>query len=153
MSDHLIDTVDLDIRLDPNASRITAVLALRPNPAGMAGAPLVLNGDEKNLVGVRLDGEPLPAEAYAPTPSGLSLHAPPQLPFTLTVDTLCSRDQRRVGCRAWRSSNSVRHRTVGDLELPPSIRSNAAITVFSALRPAISSRTKFQLVAGCLSTR
>ncbi len=28
----LIDRVDLDIRLDPHATRITAELALRPNP-------------------------------------------------------------------------------------------------------------------------
>ncbi|GJE53690.1 aminopeptidase N [Methylobacterium thuringiense] len=87
-SDHLIDRVDLDIRLDPHASRITAVLALRPNPAGTPGAQLVLDGDELGLVGLALDGKALPAEAYAATPAGLTLHAPPQGPFTLTVETV-----------------------------------------------------------------
>ncbi len=86
-SDHLIDRVDLDIRLDPHASRITAVLALRPNPEGLSDAPLALDGDELTLLDLRLDGELLRAEAYTATPSGLTLHAPPQRPFTLTIET------------------------------------------------------------------
>src|SRR3712207_8283578 len=60
-SDYLIDRVDLDIRLHPTEARITATLALRPNPAGLADAPLVLDGDEVNLVSAALDGDPLSA--------------------------------------------------------------------------------------------
>ena len=67
-SDYLIDRVDLDIRLDPHATRIDATLALRPNPAGEAGAPLNLDGDELRLVSVALDGAPLAAGAYAASP-------------------------------------------------------------------------------------
>ena len=37
----LIDRVDLDIRLDPHATRITAELALRPNPEGDPDAPSI----------------------------------------------------------------------------------------------------------------
>ena len=51
-SDFLIDRVDLDIRLHPTRTRVTASLALRPNPAGRAGAPLVLDGDELTLLAV-----------------------------------------------------------------------------------------------------
>ncbi|MGP6433928.1 aminopeptidase N, partial [Pseudomonas paraglycinae] len=58
-SDYLIDRVDLDIRLDPHATRIDATLALRPNPAGRAGAPLHLDGDDLRLVSVALDGAAL----------------------------------------------------------------------------------------------
>ncbi|MCJ2144299.1 aminopeptidase N [Methylobacterium sp. E-066] len=86
-SDYLIDRVDLDIRLDPHATRIDATLALRPNPAGRAGAPLHLDGDDLRLVSVALDGAALAAESYTATPSGLSLHAPPQQPFTLRLVT------------------------------------------------------------------
>ena len=45
-SDFLIDRVDLDVRLHPTATRITATLSLRPNPKGRADAPLTLDGDE-----------------------------------------------------------------------------------------------------------
>ncbi|MCJ2117396.1 aminopeptidase N [Methylobacterium sp. J-001] len=86
-SDYLIDRVDLDIRLDPHATRIDATLALRPNPAGRAGAPLHLDGDDLRLVSADLDGLALAADAYARTPSGLSLHAPPRQPFVLRLVT------------------------------------------------------------------
>ncbi|HKG76707.1 MAG TPA: aminopeptidase N, partial [Beijerinckiaceae bacterium] len=86
-SDFLIDRVDLDIRLHPTETRITAILALRPNPAGLADAPLVLDGDELNLVGAELDGNPLSATDLAVTPQSLTLPNPPRRPFTLTLET------------------------------------------------------------------
>ena len=86
-SDHLIDRVELDVRLDPRDTRVTATLALRPNPAGRAGAPLVLDGDELTLLALELDGQGLAPEAYRAEPSGLTLHTPPQRPFTLRIET------------------------------------------------------------------
>ena len=44
--DYLVGRVALDIRLDPTRTRVTAELELRPNPAGRAGVPLQLDGDE-----------------------------------------------------------------------------------------------------------
>ena len=35
-TDYLIDTVDLDVKLDPHATRVVARLAIRPNPKGHA---------------------------------------------------------------------------------------------------------------------
>ncbi|HEV2543582.1 MAG TPA: aminopeptidase N [Methylobacterium sp.] len=86
-SDHLIDRVELDVRLDPRDTRVTATLALRPNPAGRAGAPLVLDGDELTLLALELDGQGLAPQAYRAEPSGLTLHTPPQRPFTLRIET------------------------------------------------------------------
>ena len=86
-SDYLIDRVDLDIRLDPHATRIDATLALYPNPAGEAGAPLNLDGDDLRLVSIALDGAPLAQDGYTVTPAGLSLIAPPRRPFTLRLVT------------------------------------------------------------------
>ena len=43
--DWLVDTVELDVSLNPAAARVRATLALRPNPASAAPAPLVLDGD------------------------------------------------------------------------------------------------------------
>ena len=86
-SDHWIDRVDLDIRLDPHDTRVTARLALRPNPAGRPGAPLVLDGDDLRLVALDLDGQPLAPAAFRVAPSALTIPEPPQRPFTLTIET------------------------------------------------------------------
>jgi aminopeptidase N len=86
-SDFLIDRVDLDIRLHPTRTRVTAELALRPNPAGLPDAPLVLDGDELNLIAIALDGKALTSGHFAATPQGLTLPNPPRRPFTLTVET------------------------------------------------------------------
>lgn len=86
-SDHLIDRVDLDVRLDPRDTRVTATLALRPNPLGRAGAPLVLDGDDLTLLALDLDGQALAPDAFRADGAGLSVHAPPQRPFTLRIET------------------------------------------------------------------
>lgn len=86
-SDWLIDTVDLDISLHPQKTRVRALLGLRPNPAGRPGAPLILDGDELSLSGLRLDGLLIDESAYSATAQALTLHAPPQRRFTLTIDT------------------------------------------------------------------
>jgi aminopeptidase N len=87
-SDFLIDTIDLDVRLDPTETRIRAVLAIRPNPAGRAGAPLVLDGDELVLTGLLLDGADMEPSQFTAAPDALTLLAPPPRPFTLTIDTV-----------------------------------------------------------------
>ena len=86
--DFLIDTVHLDVSLDRHATRVRSKLAMRRNPAGRAGAPLVLDGDELTPVAVRLDGEALDlARGYA-TQQRLTLEAPLPDAFTLEVETL-----------------------------------------------------------------
>jgi aminopeptidase N len=86
-SDFLIDRVDLDIRLHPSKTRVTASLALRPNPRGQPDAPLVLDGDELMLLAVALDGKSLSGADFAATPQALTLPDPPRRPFTLTLET------------------------------------------------------------------
>ena len=86
-SDFLVDRIDLDIRLDPTVTRVTARLAIRPNPAGGPAATLRLDGDELVLLEARLDGEPIPADAVEARPDGLVLQAPPNRPFELTLRT------------------------------------------------------------------
>ncbi len=105
-SDWLIDTVDLDIALDARKTRVRAQLALRPNPAGRLGAPLVLDGDELALVGIALDGAPLPAEAYEATAQALTLPAPPQRPFTLSLETVLDPSANIKLMGLYRSSNA-----------------------------------------------
>ncbi|WP_375464664.1 aminopeptidase N [uncultured Methylobacterium sp.] len=86
-SDFLIDRVDLDVRLDAHDTRVVSRLALRPNPAGVPGAVLHLDGDDLVLAGLDLDGAALAPEAYAAGPGGLTLHHPPRQPFALRIET------------------------------------------------------------------
>lgn len=86
--DWLVDTVHLDVRLHPTAARIVARLALRPNPEGREGSPIVLDGDELNLKSLALDGTPLAGSAYVATSTGLTLLAPPQRALTLEIETV-----------------------------------------------------------------
>jgi aminopeptidase N len=82
--DFAIESVNLDFRLDPHATRVTARVALRPiNP----GAPLALDGDELNLVAVAIDGVTLEPDRYAATPEKLTIASVPQQPFTLEIVT------------------------------------------------------------------
>ncbi len=86
--DYLIDTVDLDVRLHPSATRVRATLALRPNPAGRANAPLVLDGDDLVATAVELDGTALDLAAGFAVADRLTIETPPQRPFRLTTETL-----------------------------------------------------------------
>ncbi len=86
-SDHLVATIALDIRLHPTATRIRCVMEVRPNPAGRAGAPLVLDGDELMFHGAELDGNVLEPGQYTVTPGGFTLFAPPERAFSLAIDT------------------------------------------------------------------
>jgi aminopeptidase N len=88
VSDWLIDTVDLDVWLHPTATRVRALLAIRPNPAGLADAPLVLDGDDLTLSLLDLDGRRLGVDAYTATPQSLTIPNPPRQAFTLTIETL-----------------------------------------------------------------
>ena len=49
--DWVVETVELDVKLDPAATRVRATLALRPNGNGVAPAPLTLDGDALDLRG------------------------------------------------------------------------------------------------------
>src|SRR5215510_9509265 len=81
----LIDTVELDVKLHPTATRVRAVLMLKPNAT--APAPVVLDGEDLKLIGVSLNDKPLAAEQYVATPDGLTIPQPPAGPFKLTIET------------------------------------------------------------------
>ncbi|MGH6834816.1 MAG: aminopeptidase N [Methylocella sp.] len=92
VSDYLIDKVDLDVKLDPKAARVTARLAIRPNPQGRPNAALILDGDELAAKKIALDGRELDllrSEAWngAVTPDQFTLNAPPDHPFALEIET------------------------------------------------------------------
>ena len=86
--DWLVETVDLDVLLDPSATRVRAALRLTPNPKAAAPAPLVLDGDGLKLVSLKLDGEALASDRYVAAPDSLTIAQPPQQPFTLEIETV-----------------------------------------------------------------
>ena len=83
--DFLIDSVTLNVQLDGAETRITATLNLRRNPQGRADAPLILDGDELNVISVSLNGETLALEGIA-TPQQLQIERVPDQ-FTLVTVT------------------------------------------------------------------
>ena len=82
--DWLVDRVELDFRLGEDGSEVAARLELRRNPAADAGAPLVLDGQELELLGVKLDGEPLGANRYRVDDDHLTVH---ELPDACRLET------------------------------------------------------------------
>jgi len=86
--DWLVETVDLDVALDATATRVRATLALKPNPQGTAGAPLVLDGDALTLTALALDDTPLTAGHYVATPDNLTIAVPPPRPLRLDIETV-----------------------------------------------------------------
>jgi aminopeptidase N len=86
----LIDTAELDIRLEPSATVVRSKLAVRANPASSEkGAALTLDGEKLELKSVAIDGEPLAASAYKVTDKGLTIAKPPSGGFTLEVESVC----------------------------------------------------------------
>jgi aminopeptidase N len=85
--DFLVDSVELDISLNGNATRVVAVLHMRPNPEGRAEAAVTLDGDELRLVSAALDGAALEPAAYEASPSQFVLPNPPRGPFVLRLET------------------------------------------------------------------
>jgi aminopeptidase N len=85
--DWLVETVSLDVSLDPTATTVRAKLALKPN-AGATPAPLVLDGEDLKLRSLMLDGRPLANGAFVVTPDRLTIAQPPQRPFELEIETV-----------------------------------------------------------------
>jgi aminopeptidase N len=86
--DWLVETVDLDVTLDPTNTVVRARLRLKPNPHAPAPAPVVLDGDELQLRAIKLDGETLAADAFVATPERLTIPQPPNRAFVLETETV-----------------------------------------------------------------
>ncbi|MCA3211586.1 MAG: aminopeptidase N [Burkholderiales bacterium] len=79
----LVERVELDFDLDPVRTLVTATLQVRRNALG-PGGPLVLDGEDLELLGLECDGHALPATAYMLTDEHLTV-TPPADRFTLRV--------------------------------------------------------------------
>ena len=85
-SDYLIDNVDLDFKLEPTETLVASRLKMRPNPAVKSPAKsLVLDGENLELVSIKLDGKALSESDYTITADSLRIHAVPQKSFRLDI--------------------------------------------------------------------
>ena len=83
----LITSVDLDVNIEDEFTRVRATLALCRNPTSADGAaPLVLDADELELEAIALDGTPLPTAAYKVEASRLTIAA---VPAKFALTTVC----------------------------------------------------------------
>jgi aminopeptidase N len=105
-ADWLVETVELDVALDPTATRVNARLRLKPNPHAAAPAPVVLDGDELELVSLSIDGEPLSPERYTATGDRLTIPQPPNGPFVLRVETAINPSANTQLMGLYRSGNT-----------------------------------------------
>jgi len=105
-SDYRIARTDLDFRLSPDATRVTAVLTIERREGVTASAPLVLDGDGLTLHGVAIDGHALPPEDYQATPDQLTIPEPPGASrFELRLETEIAPSRNEALMGLYRSSN------------------------------------------------
>ncbi|MBV6633679.1 MAG: aminopeptidase N [Alphaproteobacteria bacterium] len=87
---YLIDEVDLNIDIRDDATTVTSKLDVRRNPDAAEGEPttLHLDGEELELVDIKLDGKPLQPGDYTRTDTGLQIPGMPddaQLEITTRI--------------------------------------------------------------------
>ncbi|MEQ8178166.1 MAG: aminopeptidase N, partial [Amphiplicatus sp.] len=85
---YLIDRVRLEVALDPKRTVVKARLDMRLG-AGEAGDPLVLNGEQIELLSLKLDGQKLDASRYLAGEKSLTIEDLPPA-FTLDIETACA---------------------------------------------------------------
>ena len=82
-----VTAVHLDFKLESTETIVTATTGFARREGTVAGTPLVLDGDELDLVAVDLDGAALAEGSIRVGAKRLELLAPPAEPFALTVVT------------------------------------------------------------------
>ncbi len=85
--DYSVETIELTFRLDETATLVRSrmhIKAAYPYAGGVR--PLVLDGQELELVRLKLDGVAMPAEAYSLTADSLTIIEPPEQ-FVIDIET------------------------------------------------------------------
>jgi len=85
----LVDTVSLDVSLDPEKTEVRSVLQMRRNPDAEGTDPLVLDGEHLTLKEVRVNDERLGENQYQVDDTSLTIADVPDT-FTLSTLTTCS---------------------------------------------------------------
>ncbi|QKV18607.1 aminopeptidase N [Oricola thermophila] len=87
-SDYLIDTTDLAFTLEPEATTVRAKLSVRRRAGVAPDTPLVLDGDELTLAGLKVNGETPAENGYTASPDRLVIgDVPADETFTVEIET------------------------------------------------------------------
>ena len=88
---YLVTQVELDFDLQPEATRVSSQLRMRPNPLrAKKPVPLILDGEKIKLISVAIDGRMLAANEFAVSDSKLIIAQVPQTDFTLAIVNECN---------------------------------------------------------------
>ncbi len=82
----LIDSVELEFDLDPNRTKVRSKLSVRRNTDTQYDGTLRLNGEDLELLSVKLNGEPVDVDGYETDAEGFSLFQAPD-EFILEIET------------------------------------------------------------------
>ena len=78
---YLVDTVELEFKLHPTATRVLSKIAFRPNPEA-TDRTFYLHGEQLQLISAKIDGTDANAKV---TPLGLTAQAP-DAPFVFEAE-------------------------------------------------------------------
>jgi aminopeptidase N len=90
--DYRIERVDLSFALDPKRTLVRSRLMMRRAAGASADAPLVLDGENIELLSVALDEDRLPPSRYELASKSLTLRGLPA-EFALDIETACTPEQ------------------------------------------------------------
>ncbi|WP_310620711.1 aminopeptidase N [Flexibacterium corallicola] len=103
---YTLDRVELNFNLVPDATIVTSKIYLAPRTPEDAGKPLVLDGDELELVSVEMNGRALSADSYDATASQFTLKTPPETAFSLEITTKINPQENTKLMGLYRSSGN-----------------------------------------------
>jgi aminopeptidase N len=88
-ADYRIDSIELSFDLDPARTAVRSRLEIRRAATASEGPPLVLDGQDVELISVALNGQILNPGDYTVGPDRLAIKAPPES-FVLEIETVCA---------------------------------------------------------------
>lgn len=105
-ADYTIAHTRLTFILNTEQTLVTAELDIERRKDAPSGTPLVLDGDELELVSLAINGEPAKADGFEVTPQQLTLSQPPHAPtFRLTITTRLDPSNNGTLMGLYRSNN------------------------------------------------
>ncbi|MBN9218848.1 MAG: aminopeptidase N [Mesorhizobium sp.] len=105
-SDYLIPETNLEFRLSPRATTVTAILTIERRQGVTGSSPLVLDGDGLSLKRIEIDGKMVKPSELAASPDQLTLLKPPaQRRFQLLIETELAPDGNAALMGLYRSNN------------------------------------------------
>ncbi len=88
---YIINSAELDFRLEPALTQVRACISLRPNPASTeTNAHLVLDGEKITLQSVAINGIKLANDDWSADKQSLTIRKVPQEAFTLETVAVCN---------------------------------------------------------------